>query len=351
MAIFKKQGVWWIDYRVDGRRLREKVGPTWSLAKEVLHRRLKERSENKFFPERTTNNTTFQKIADKYVELHGQYLKSRTWQWMLPKINAAFGKRKVTDIKPGEIQQFYNEITDRTSTANATRHLVVISAIFNKALAWGDFYGRNPCIGVRKGPQAANRMRYLTLGEIRILLKSAPPRLYPVLVCALLTGMRRGEILNLRWEHIDLERGIIYILQSKSGRPREIPMASQLRDELLTLGPMESGVIFPLPVITLCRLFKKTINEASISGFRFHDTRHTFASHYIMRTHDLPALQGILGHSTPAMTMRYAHLSSGHLAANMKTFESAIPIKPQISAPILTLDGHPGGHQAISAIP
>ncbi|MFH1618533.1 MAG: hypothetical protein ABIG11_01360, partial [bacterium] len=118
---------------------------------------------------------------------------------MLPKITAVFGKRKVNDIKPGEIQQFYNEIATRTSAANATRHLVIFSAIFNKALAWGDFYGINPCSRVKKGRQAANRLRYLTIGEIRLLLRCAPPRLYPVLVCALLTGMRRGELLNLKW--------------------------------------------------------------------------------------------------------------------------------------------------------
>lgn len=349
MSIFKKQGAWWIDYRIDGHRVREKIGPTWSLAKEVLHKGLTEKCESKFFPERAANNTTFQKIADKYVELHGQYLKSHTWKWMLPKIAAVFGKRKINDIKTGEIQQFYNEITNRTSAANATRHLVIICAIFNKALAWGDFYGRNPCLGVIKGRQAANRLRYLTLGEIRILLKYAPARLYPVLVCALLTGMRRGEILNLRWEHIDLNSRIIYILQSKSGKPREIPMASQLRDELLTLGPMESGIIFPLPIIMLHRFFDKTLKEANITGFRFHDLRHTFASHYIMRTHDLPALQGILGHSTPAMTMRYAHLSQGHLASNMAAFESTMPVKQLILAQNITLDGHPGGHQAITA--
>ena len=350
MAIFKKQGAWWIDYRINGQRLREKIGPTRTLATEVLRKRLTERSENKFFPERAANNTTFQKISDKYVVLHAKYLRSHTWKWMLPKINSVFGKRKINDIKTGDIQQFYNEIANRTSTANATRHFAIICSIFNKALSWGDFYGRNPCSGVKKGRQAVNRLRYLSIDEIKALLECAPPRLYPVLICALMTGMRRGEILNLRWEHLDLERRIIYILQSKSGRPREIPMANRLKEEFLSLGPKGTGIIFDLPVIMLRRFFAKTLKEANILDFRFHDLRHTFASHYIMKTHDLPALQNILGHSTPAMTMRYAHLSSGHLAFNMTAFESTMPIKSLVLAQNEHKNGHPGGHQAITAI-
>jgi integrase len=269
---------------------------------------------------------------------------------MLPKINAVFGRRKVNDIRTGDIQQFYNEIANRTSAANATRHFIIICAIFNKAIAWGDFYGRNPCTGVKKGRQAANRLRYLTVGEIKLLLRCAPPRLYPVLVCALLTGMRRGEILNLRWEHLDLDKRIIYILESKSGKPREIQMASQLREEFLNMGPMDNGVVFDLPVIMLRRFYAKALKDASIANFRFHDLRHTFASHYIMKTHDLPALQNILGHSTPAMTMRYAHLSQGHLASNMAAFEATMPVNAPILVQNHVSNGHPGGHQAISPI-
>jgi len=64
---------------------------------------------------------------------------------------------------------------------------------------------------------------------------------------------------------------------------------------------------------------------AGLRDVHVHDLRHTFASHFIMRTNDLPALQKLLGHSTPAMTLRYAHLSKGHLASEMAAFESAVP--------------------------
>ena len=119
---------------------------------------------------------------------------------------------------------------------------------------------------------------------------------------------------------------VIYILQSKSGKPREIPIASKLRDILLGLGQKSQGLVFNLPVIMLRRYFDKAARDVGITGFRFHDLRHTFASHFVMRTNDLPTLQKLLGHSSPAMTQRYAHLSGGHLASEMAAFESAIPI-------------------------
>ncbi|MEK7287570.1 MAG: site-specific integrase [Elusimicrobiota bacterium] len=74
----------------------------------------------------------------------------------------------------------------------------------------------------------------------------------------------------------------------------------------------------------LRRYFAQALKDAGIDSFRFHDLRHTFASHFIMKTSDLPALQKILGHASPQMTQRYAHLAAGHLAANMAKFEAGM---------------------------
>ena len=138
--------------------------------------------------------------------------------------------------------------------------------------------------------------------------------------------MRRGEILGLTWANLDLDQGVIYILQSKSGKGREIPIAAKLHDILTTLGPLEpTDKVFTVPNITLRRHFDQLLKDAGISSFRFHDLRHTFASHFIMKTGNLPALQKILGHASPMMTQRYAHLSSGYLQTEMRAFNACIP--------------------------
>lgn len=338
MAIFKKGDDWYIDYRVNGRRKRENVGPSKTLAREVLQKRLAERSELKFFPERVSGRRTFRQLADRYWDLHGQFARSSTWKWMLAKINAELGDRVVSEITPGDIQKFYNAVALRTSKPNANRYLTLIKAIFNKAETWGDFYGPNPCAKIKKSRESPNRLQYLNPDEMARLLLCAHPRLRPVIACALLTGMRRGEILGMTWEHVDFERGVIYLPKTKAGVPREVPIGPKLRTLLLSLGPASTGPVFELPIIMLRRYFAKALKAAGIRNFHFHDLRHTFASHYIMRTHDLPSLQAILGHSTPAMTNRYAHLSRKHLFTGISAFEGAIPVQ-QGPTPLLSHDG------------
>jgi len=87
--------------------------------------------------------------------------------------------------------------------------------------------------------------------------------------------MRRGEILSLTWANVDLNQNHIYILQSKSGKGREIPIAAKLHEVLTNMGPMEPAAkVFNVPDITLRRHFEQLLKDAGIAGFRFHDLRH-----------------------------------------------------------------------------
>lgn len=170
----------------------------------------------------------------------------------------------------------------------------------------------------------------LSREEMERLLGCVQPRLLPVVVCALMTGMRRSEILGMEWQNVDRKRGIIYVLKTKSAKPREIPIAGKLARVLTDLGPKDAGRVFDIPVITIRRHFLKALRAAGIHSFRFHDLRHTFASWFMMKGGNIYTLQKLLGHSSVVMTMRYAHLSQGHLASEMAVFESAIPVPPSV---------------------
>ena len=322
MAIFKKEGVWWIDFYVGCRRKRERVGSNYKLAQEVLHKRKAEVAEGKFFPERKAKDVTFRDMAVLFIEQYAKSKKSaETLILRVNKLVDRFGDKKLRQITPLMVQEMRTKIKEKRSVSTANRYHALLREIFNKARDWEMFYGENPAAVTRLEKEPPNRLRYLSAHEIRNLLQACDVRLLPVIICALTTGMRRGEILNLKWTDLDLSRGIIYLTITKSGKAREIPIMPKLLDMFQQM-PRVGERVFDIPVITLRRHFDTALKKAGITGFHFHDLRHTFASHFIMKTGNLPALQNILGHSTPLLTQRYAHLSDAHLRENMGRLDS-----------------------------
>lgn len=322
--------IWWISYNANGKRYREGVGPNRAEAIAALRERHKDIITGKFYGNRKAQEVTFRALADKYWELHGPDLRSTAWRYMMIKVvndlGAKYGDRPAGTITPADLQGYYNEIRARSSISTANRYLTLIKAVFNNGLAKEIYHGPNPAAKVSKGQEPGPRQRYLSHAELRALLGSCDPRIFNLLSCAIYTGMRRGEMLALTWANVELAQGLIYILQSKSGKPREIPIAPNLREILEGMGPQDPAAkVFDLPLITMRRLFVKALKATGITGFRFHDLRHTFASHFIMTTDNLPALQKILGHATPMMTQRYAHLSNNYLKAEMRTFNDCFP--------------------------
>jgi len=328
--VFKKGDGWAIDYNDStGKRHREivKNATCKVFAKEVLAQKEGEAAERRYFPQRASLAITFNELADKVWEAHGQHLKSRGLRYSWDMFRATFGERKVGLIQPSDIQMLYSSLRESTSVSTANRYIFsTLSPIFARGQELGLYSGDNPCAAVKKGREPVGRLRFLDMNEIERLLSASSSRMYPILACAIMTGMRRGEMLGLRWENVDIERGVIYLLLTKSGVSREVPISPKLRDILEAL-PSRDGLVFDMPVISFRRGFAQAVKRAGIAYVRAHDLRHTFASHFIMTTGNLPALQKILGHESFRMTQRYAHLSRGHLASEMLAFDSSIPAR------------------------
>ena len=328
---YKHRPEWHLDFRYkdkDGKIKRriEVVGTSKRLAQEALHKYRALAAEGKFFPERKKERIGFAEMAELYWELHGKHQPSaHITRHHIDQFKAPFGHKMVDQISVPDVLNYLNAVKDRASASTANRHHAIFRAIINRAIEWEKFEGPNPAVKVKQFRVDNNRLRFLTKDEIERLLEACPPKLNPIVFCALMTGMRRGEIFNLAWENVDMEQNILYVLKTKSGKPREIPIAPQLAELLAELGPKRKGVVFEDARNTVRRCFLKTLEVAKIHGFRFHDLRHTFASIFIMRTNDLPTLQNILGHASPRMTQRYAHLSKGHLASEMQVFAAAMP--------------------------
>jgi integrase len=154
-------------------------------------------------------------------------------------------------------------------------------------------------------------MRILTRDEIDRLVSCANPRLRPILIIALNTGMRKGKILHLSWGDVDFDNQFLFLKQTKSNRPRKIPMSGFVADVLRAIKRSGEFVFVNpktgRPLSDLQTGFKATCRKAGISDLRFHDLRHTAATYMVIGGIDLVTVKEILGHATIQMTMRYAH--------------------------------------------
>jgi integrase len=141
--------------------------------------------------------------------------------------------------------------------------------------------------------------------------------------------MRRGEILNLTWDNVDLRNGYLLVTQSKNGDRREVPINAAVRQELAgTVRRLDSTHVFCDEKGKVFKggrnAFERACKRAGIYNFHFHDLRHTAASSMAMGGVDLMSIKQILGHKTIQMTLRYSHLSPGHLRNAVAAIDRAL---------------------------
>jgi len=325
MSIFRKGENWFIDYRCKGKRFREKVSPNKTLARQALAKRKAEIAEGRFFPNRKRNEMVFGQMAEAFWNRYGKHKRAVSYPYMYKRVVGEFGAMRIEDVSVPVLIDFLNKLKESTSRSNSNRYHTFLSSVFSRAMEWGIWEGNNPLSKIRKEKEPVHRTTFLSKSEIGSLLQACPDRIYPIVVCALFTGMRRGEMLKLIWKDVNLEHNVLYVLESKNGRAREIPIAPKLAKVLESMSPADKdGRVFSVTEDVLDKDFRRALWVSGIRNFRFHDLRHTFASYFIMRTSDLPALQKILGHSSPVMTQRYAHLASSHVQAEMRIFDAGM---------------------------
>jgi integrase len=150
-----------------------------------------------------------------------------------------------------------------------------------------------------------------------------PVWLKPILIFALHTGMRRGEILNLQWTDADFTRRLVRVLKSKNGGKEAIPMSGTVYNILRGQNIRDiSGRVFPVSARCLRQGFEKACSRAGLDDFTFHDLRHTFATRLVQNGVDLYKVKELLGHKTIAMTVRYAHHYPESLRSSVEILDS-----------------------------
>jgi integrase len=278
---------------------------------------------------------TFSELIDEYMQQWqgrdlNQVYRLEHWRGVIGKyklvdITAALLRQKLKEYHAGRCKRGNGKQRSKTlnkprAAASVNRHRSTISGALSYAVREG-YLMTNPMQKVPSQSVNNGRVRYLSDGEREALFaackQSAWPKLYLIVVLATCTGMRKGEMLGLRWSDIDFDEGLAYLEMTKNGEPRVCPIPSPALAELKRHREIGNGLVFPSnkkpgQPLEFKKHWLQALEAAGVENFRFHDLRHTAASYLVMQGATLHETAEILGHKDLATTRRYAHLSTEH---------------------------------------
>jgi integrase len=340
-TIRDRNGVYYVDYRVSGRRFRKKVGPSKKIAELALKDievkiakgdlgfAQKDQELGKLFEyyanySKTNHSPSTQKRYRIIVEHFKDFLKDK-----YPFV------AKISHLGP-QLFEGYKSYRFEEDAENKTINMEVttLRGIFALAKNWG-YCKENPTDGV-KALKITNPItpRFLSDDECKKLLKNCNEWEYPIFFTFLNTGMRKGELLNLEWSDIDFDRRKVKVRVKDGWTPktseREIPINNQLLEVLKGLKEKrdKGPLVFPDEqggIITSNRLRIRLMSITKQCEFpdvtKLHTLRHTFASHLVMKGVDLPTVSKLMGHTDIDTTMIYSHLADSHVDKAVEKLE------------------------------
>lgn len=331
----KKGTHWYIDYSVDGRRVRKRVGRSKKLADLALSD-VQVKIERKELGFQTKDKNLADFIAEcldyaKTNKSHGSYVRNEIVLRTFKEFAKIERLRGITPQLIESYKKFRLEGGTKASTINT--ELNTIKAALNRAVALG-YLPRNPCREVKKLKMPRKQVRFLSSDEVRKLLEVGNGRMGPIIETLLYTGLRRDELAHLAWADVDLQRRVIAV-QAKDGwhpkdyEVRHIPMAPRLHELVKSLPRKDCPWVFstkndgPHLGHILSRDFRKLARACGVKGASLHTLRHTFASHLVMNGTDIYTVQKLLGHSSIKTTEIYAHLAPDFLKAAVERLKYA----------------------------
>jgi integrase len=342
-----------VQVRVKGRPAQSETFPNrreaeqWASSIEAAIR------EGRHFPHAAAKRTSFDALARDYAQTvladfdpKEKATRIRQLAWW----SKRFSGLTVAEITADRVSQARDEVAAETFTrgkpkkdkksgelnapkqykrtgATVNRYIATLSHLFSFAVKERRLVDRNPVSDISRKKEPRGRTRFLSKEERTALLeacaKSGWPALYALVLLAITTGARRGELLGLKWADIDLKRGCALVRESKNDEQRTLPLAGKALDALRELKLREcarSEWVFaqpsglPGPYEHFDAHWRAALEAPGISDFHFHDLRHTTASMLAAQGASLLEIADVLGHKTLAMVKRYSHLVVDHKA-------------------------------------
>ncbi|MBI5696689.1 MAG: site-specific integrase [Nitrospirae bacterium] len=346
---------WWIRYTgADGKQKKESTKTTLKTEAEYLLSKRRKEAVEGIIPERNIKAAMFSALIQDYLvwaERQKAYVSKRN---RVNQLLVEFGDIPLSSFSTKLVEQYQTKRLNESKKSRKKKkdensqpekpkakikpstinhEIAILKHMFSKAVEW-NMVSEEAAKNVKRVkliPENNRRLRYLSSEECAALVNSCAPHLRPIVVTALNTGMRRGEIFRLTWDRVDLRHGFILLDTTKNGERREIPINGTLRVQLeeLAFNNVEGHRhVFHdkqgRPYQDIKRSFHSACKAAGITDFHFHDLRHTFASHLVMAGVDITTVKELLGHKTLTMTLRYAHLAPSHKVKALEVLDTKL---------------------------
>lgn len=324
---------WYCYFRVRGKRYRIKLDAQNKTQAKAAAQKLESDVINERY-ELVMKQTaiTLEKLSERYIE----YVKQEKKSWDRDVVSLKnilrisidskdFGKYLIDQVTTQQIKQYQQqrkaELDNKfeikgvdekeRNYASINRELACLKHMYYLAIDW-ELVDKNPVASKSiRFYKEIRRNRILSAAEIKKLLITAKDHTYQILCIALNTGMRISEILNLKWNDVDLDSGIIHIRFTKTGVDRDVPINTFLRTIFETIPNIGEFIFMNRKtgkaITTIRKSFGHTIIRAGIKNFRIHDCRHVFSSYLAINGIDEVTRAELLGHSKRSMTMSYSH--------------------------------------------
>ena len=295
--------------------------------------------EGRHFKTSEAKKHTFADMVDRYIkvvlpnynEKEQSERKSKLLWW-----KDKLGVYCLADISPPLIVECRDLLGETRSPATVVRYMAALSHNFTIAVNEWEWLQENPSKKVKKPTEPDGRVRFLEDDERHNLLiackESSSPWLYLCVILAMSTGMRKGELMGLKWGDVNLKDRFLILHKTKNGTKRRVPLSGlglELLHEHNKIRILDTQLLFPSErnrqqPVDLRSSFQYAMDRAEIKEFHWHDLRHCTASYLAMNGASLAEIAEVLGHKTLSMVKRYAHLSDGHVSNVVASMNSKI---------------------------
>jgi integrase len=315
----KDRSAWAVSYiDASGNRKRRMVAVhTRQQAMDALSAIKTQEERARILGVRPASSVTLEALLERYTRHQKPRIRPTTFvrlAGILATLKAHLPEQ-AKSISKRTIAEYIETRSETVKAATVAKEMSVLKHCLKLAVEW-ELLHTNPAAGARLPKLPAGRTKYLTPGELKAALEAAPVWLRGPMAFAACTGVRRGEMLSLRWMDVDMLSRRVYLRETKNGALRILPLSEAAICVLASLPKGATGdlVFEGVDAARLSVYTKRVFARLGIPDASFHTLRHTSASWLVQQGVDLYAVGQLLGHKTPRMTARYAHLSPEYMA-------------------------------------